>query len=111
EMQDTTPTDQNFGMIRERQFESVNGTVRYGDSYIDFQAIAISAMSEYMSYNGYNATLRSRINLLTNHLFLTTLRPSYGIVNYDTKSQKELIQIIGPDRVACWLNTSSNVID
>jgi len=37
--------------------------------------------------------------------------PSYGIVNYDTKSQKESIQIIGPDRVACWLNTSSNVID
>ena len=111
QMQDTTPTDQNFGMIRERQFESANGTTRYGNSYIDFQAIAISAMSEYMSYNGYNTTLHARINLLTNHLFLTTLMPSYGIVNYDTKSQKESIQIIEPERVACWLNTSSNVID
>jgi hypothetical protein len=111
EMQDTTPTDQDFGMIRERLFESANGTVRYGNSYIDFQAIAISAMSEYMSYSGYNTTLRLRLNLLTNHLFLTTLKPKYGIVNYDTKTQNESVQIIGPYRVACWLNTSSNFID
>ena len=110
-MQDTTPTDQNFGMIRERLFEGANGTVRYGNSYIDFQAIAISAISEYISYNGYNTTLRSRLNLLTNHLFLTTLKPNYGIVNYNTKTQNESVQIIGPYRIACWLNTSSNFID
>ena len=110
-MQDTTPTDQNFGMVRERRFESLNDTSTYGNSYLDFQAIALSAMSEYLSYTGDNATIRSRIALLTNHLFLTITTAHYGIVNYNTKTQNESIQIIGPGRVASWLNTSANFID
>jgi hypothetical protein len=111
EMQDITPTDRNFGMIREREYESLNGTERYGSSYIDFQALAIAALSEYMTYDGDNETIQSRINLLTNHLFLTTQTLAYGVVNYNPRTQTESIQRIGPGRIACWLNTSLNVID
>lgn len=104
--------DANYGMFRERRYYNATSGIQYwGNSYLDFQAPGISALAEYLAWKGANSTVTTRLNLVTNKLFLTTAGASYGIVVYDPVTQLEKLQSVIPGRIACFLNATNTVID